>query len=223
MEIKHNKKKQEMRRDPVLEGIVKAKELATENSNRLIVILAAILLAAGGYFAYTHVKKQSIGKAQEAFGAAMIAYSARDTAKAVETLTLVVDNHRGTPQAGYAAYLLGDMYLGAGKYDQAIKWLDIATRRTNAGFVSGEALEALAVCYEATGDLEQAVEYYRLALGDERISYRFPAIRWKLALVLFRSDQPDEAKRYCEELVGDTLAGEYRAKAENLLAENRLL
>jgi tetratricopeptide (TPR) repeat protein len=225
LEIKRTKKskKEELRSDPVLEGIIKAKEAARENSSRLIVALAVLLLAIGGFAGYSYVKKQGLRKAQEAFGAAMVAYNAQDTAKAVEALTLVVDNHRGAPQGGYAAYLLGDMYMAAGKYDQAITWLDIAAGRRNAGFVAGEAVEALAMCYEATGDLEQAVEHYRRALEDERISYRFPAIRWKLALVLFRDGQADRARPYCEQLVQDTLAGEYRQKAENLLAENQLL
>ncbi|MBD3316366.1 MAG: tetratricopeptide repeat protein [Chitinivibrionales bacterium] len=227
MEIKRSKKKQEKKQeqgaDPVLEGIIKAKEYATENSNRLIAVVAVVVLVIGGIYGYSHIKKQNLRAAQEAFGSAMIHYNAQDTAKAIDALALVAENHSGSPQAGYAAYLLGDMHLADAKYDQAITWLEVATKRENAGLVSGEALELLAVAHEAKGDVKKAEQYYRRALEDRSISYRYPAIRWKLALLLFRNGIPDEAKQYCEQLVQDTTAGEYRQKAENLLAENQLL
>ncbi len=223
MEIKYSAKKQEMRHDPVMEGIVNARKYVTENSNTLLSVVIVILLVISGFAAYTHVKRSGEKRASEAFGKAMIAYTEQRTGDAVEGLSLVADKHRSAPQAAYAAFMLGHLYLGQGNYDEAITWFDVAAGHKNAGFVAGEALEGLAACFEAKENYEQALDYLQKALKVKTISYRYPAIRWKSALICRSLGRNDEARRWCEDMLSDSLATQYRQKVENLLAEIKVL
>jgi tetratricopeptide (TPR) repeat protein len=221
LQIQYNKKKQEMREDPVLEGIYKAREFAVSHANQLVIALAVVVTIVMATVGYSYVRNQSLEKAQDAFGRAMIAYSAGEQDKAIQALSLVVDNHRQTPHAGYSAYLLGNLYLERSRYDEAIKWFEVAAENDNAGFVAGESTEGLAIAYEAKGEPERALEYYRKVLDDKRVSYRGPAVHWKMALINKQMGRTQEAQQHCESLVSDTvsIAADYRQKAESLLAE----
>lgn len=219
MEIKYSKKKEEMRHDPVIETIVKARAYVVENSSTLLSAVIILLLVFAGFSAYSYVKKSGQRRAAEAFGKAMIAFSGQDRAAAVEALSLVADKHRSTPQAAYAAYLLGHLYMAQQDFSEAITWLEVAAGHAKAGFIGGEALEALAMCYEATGDKERSLEYLQKALKNKEVTFRIPALRWKAALACRSLGRNDESRGYCEQILSDTLAVQYRQKAQNLLAE----
>jgi hypothetical protein len=218
LEIKYSKKKEELRHDPILETILGARSFVAENSNTILSAAIVVLLVVGGFAAYSYVKKAGQRRASEAFGKAMIALTGNNRDDAVVALSLVADKHRNSPQAAYAAFMLGSVYLDQGDYDEAVTWLDVAANHKKAGFVAGEALEALATCFEAKQDLEQAVEYLQRALKTKSVAYRYPALRWKLALLSQQMGRDDEVRRYCTEILSDTLATQYRQKAENLLA-----
>ncbi|MBD3392862.1 MAG: tetratricopeptide repeat protein [Chitinivibrionales bacterium] len=223
MEIKYSKRKQELRSDPVMEGIVNARDFVRENSNTLLSVVIVALLVVGGFAAYTHVKRSSQERAADAFGKAITAYAAGNNARAVEAFSLVADKYRSAPQAAYAAYILGHLYLGQGNFDEAATWFEVAVNHKNGGFVSGEALESLALCYEAKNDLARAFEYLQKALAEKSVKYRHPAIRWKLALLSRKMGRHEQMRQYCQAILSDTLASQYRQKAENLLAELKVL
>jgi tetratricopeptide (TPR) repeat protein len=219
LDIKYSKKKEEMRHDPIIEFIVKARTYAGENSSTLLSVLVVILLVVAGFSAYSYVKKSGQRHATDAFGKAMMAYVGSNRVEAVEALSLVADKHRNTAQAAYAAYLLGQTYLMQEDYKEAITWLEIASRNAKAGFVEGQALESLASCYEATQDYERSVEYLQKALKTRSAGFRYPAIRWKAALACRQLGRNDETRQYCRDILSDTLAVQYRQKAENLITE----
>jgi tetratricopeptide (TPR) repeat protein len=219
--ITYSKKKQEMRHDPVMESIMGAREWLVKNRTVVTSATFGVLFVAIIAMVLFSVRTASMQKAQEAFGRAMVAYVDRDEAKAVELLTSVADNNKHTPQAAYSAYLLGSLYLAQDKYDEAIEWLQSVASRHDAGFVPGEALEALGMAYEGKGDLQNAVKYYGKALGDDRVAYRQDAVRWKLALIKQQQKEYGEATALCQKILADTLAADLHPKAEQLIAEIR--
>lgn len=223
MEIKYNKKKQEAKSDPVLESLLKTRQTIKNNSSSIVATLIIAVLLVGGYLGYSYFRKQSISKAQEAFGEAMIAYQA-DPAEAIDNFSQVVDAHANTPQAAYSALMIGDILMNQRQYDEALSWLEKAARAdVKTGFVAGQAREALGVCYEAKGDYDKALDAFSKVLSDENVAYRHASVRWKMALINKKTGKLDASRSQCEKLAADTAAGEYSQKAKNLLAELRIM
>jgi tetratricopeptide (TPR) repeat protein len=232
MEIKYSKKKQEMRKDPVYEFIMRAKDGFVGQSNIIMGVTVGIVLVLGGVMIYNSVKKSGNQKAQEAFGKALIAYEAGSTGtngenlyKAVEAFKAVVDNNKGAPQAIYSAYILGNVFYRQQRFDEAITWFNAAlSKNPHSGFVGAGALEGLADCYEAKGNLDEALSHLKKALDDQRLKYRAPEIEWKIALINKNLRKFEDAKGMCRKLASDTTsaAAVYKQKAENLLTEIRI-
>jgi hypothetical protein len=219
LEIKYSKKKEDLRKDPVMDGLMAGRKYLSENANTLLSVGIAVLLVFGGFAAYTRVKQSGQRKAQDALGKAMIMYEERKEAEAVEAFSLLADEHRRTPQAAYAAFMLGHLYLGRGNIDEAVSWFEVAASHKHAGFVSGEALEGIADCYDAKDDLDKSLDYLKKALKNKNYTYRYPALRWKTALLCQRTGKYDDARQYCKDLLADTTATEFRQRARNLLVE----
>jgi len=218
--IQYSKKKEELRHDPVMESIIRAKQFVEQRASYFTGGLIAVLFVVAFVFIYQSMRKSSVEKAQEAFGRAMSAFSSRDEEKAIELLTVVSDNHKHTPQAVYSAYILGTIFINRGQHDQAIEWLKLAvSKRTDVGFAGAAALEALATAYEAKEDYDNAIAYGEKALNDRRLSYRRPEIRWKLALMQKNLNRFDEARRFCDQVLADTLAVDLHQRVRNLRVE----
>jgi tetratricopeptide (TPR) repeat protein len=221
LNITYSKKKQEMRHDPIMESLLDVKNWLAKNNTVLASVALALVFILVVGAVYMTIRRSSIEKAQEGFGKAMSAYVRGDEAKAVELFTNVADNNKSTPQAAYSAYIIGSIYLNQDKYDEAIEWLSQVANRNDAGFVPGEALEALGTAYEGKGDIDNAKKYYDKALADNRAAYRHPAIRWKIALLDNQLKQFDNAKNQCRKILSDTLAVEFHSRAQQLMAEIR--
>lgn len=233
MEIKYSRKKQEMRSDPVMEFIIQARDFFMGQGNVIMGITVGVLLVLGGVTIYNSVKKSSTHKSQEAFGKALIAYeassvnttsAAENLDKAVESFKTVVDNNKNSPQAIYSAYILGHIFLRQQRYDESITWFNAAVSTgTQTGFVGASALEGLASCYEAKGNLQEALKFLKKATLDDRLKYRGPELAWKAALLSKELKSYGEAKEFCQKIIADTVsaAAGYKQKAENLLTEIR--
>lgn len=218
MNIKYNKKKEALRKDPVMEYFLKIIDTAQKNSNSLISGLVVLILIVAGIQIFSFTQKSTLGKAQDSFGKAMILYNENSESDAIEMFTFVVDNFKKTQVAAYSAYMLGHINLAKEEYKEAIAWFETASNDNGkTGFIPGGSLEALATCYEAEEELDRALEYFEKALGNKMLSFRYPAIRWKMALINKKLGNKDKVEFYCNEIVSDTLAINYKKKAENLL------
>ena len=219
MNIKYSKKKEELRKDPVLESLEKARVFIKENGNRIVTAIVIAVLIFAGFQIFTYVRKMSIAKAQDSFGRGMILYANGEMDKAVEAFNLVLENHGRTSHAAYGAYMIGYIYLLQENYDNAISYFEkTLANKKNIGFIRGQSLESLATCYEAKGDLNKALDYFEKAMEDKTVAYRYPAIKWKMVLINKKLGNNDIVARYCNDLISDTLAVNFKRKAENLLA-----
>jgi tetratricopeptide (TPR) repeat protein len=118
-----------------------------------------------------------------------------------------------------SAHMLGSIFLSMGRYDDAIKWFEVAsTAKKELGFIGGSALEGLAGCYEAKGDIPKTLECLEKALADDRVAYRHGAIRWKMALLYQKSKNLTRAIALCREIIADSTAVDLQPKATNLIA-----
>jgi len=220
LNIKYSKQKQEMREDPVLDSFFKAKDFVQHNVNTIIGVGTVIVFAVGFLFFYGRMRDSTLSKSEDAFGMAMVEYTNHNVEKAVEQFRIVADNHRSTPQGTMSAHMLGSIFFSMGRYDDAIKWFEVAsTAKKELGFIGGSALEGLAGCHEAKGDIAKALEYLEKAIADNRVVYRHSAIRWKMALLYQKSNNLARAIALCREIIADsTAAPDLQPKATNLIA-----
>lgn len=218
MDIKYSKKKQEMRRDPLVEGLARSKAYLNENRQNFTIAAVAILLVALGVVFFTQMRGAAVRRADESFGKAVLAYTAGDTTVAVELLTSTFNDHQKTPHAAYSALMLGSHMLTQGRYKEALAWYEGASESGNSGFVAAAALEGISAAHEGLGDYQQARQYLRRALDDKRLDFRKPALRWKLALIERELNETGEALQLCEDIVADSLATPYHQNAKNMLA-----
>ena len=219
LNIKYSKQKQEMRDDPVLDLVFKAKSFIVKNLNGMIGVVVVVVFAFGFLAIYSQMRKASLEKAEEAFGSAMIEYNNKNIEKAIEGFRMIADNHRNLPQGAQSAYMLGSISLTLNRYDEAIQWFNaIPLNDKKLGFISGEALEGLAGSYESKGDIPKALEYLDKAIKNDQIKYRHNAIRWKMALLYQKTSKNALSEALCKEMLSDTTIGDMRQSVENLLA-----
>jgi len=203
--------------DPLVSGVVKAREFFSKNGTVIMVCCAAIVVLLGGALIYNNMRESNIKKAQEIFGVGILDYNADRFDQALASFGTVANDYRSTPIGAMSAFMMGSVYLQQGNVDQAVTWFEAAVSTGGTGgFVKGQALEGLAAAYEEKGDIAAAVRSLERALGDKKTAHRHAAIRWKLALL--NRDNPGAASAQCKALIADTLAGSYHQKAENLLA-----
>ena len=219
MNIKYSKRKEELRRDPVIESFVKGRVFIKDHGNRIMTSIVIVVLVFIGFQIFNYIKESRLSKAQDDFGRAMIVYSEGDMAKAIEAYNMVIENYKKTSHAAYSAYMIGNINLLKENYDGAIDYFEKAvSNKKNSGFIQGQSLEGLATCYEAKGDLTKSLQYFEKTLNNKTVAYRYPAIRWKMALINKKLGIDDKVFHYCKEIISDTLALDLKKKAENLLA-----
>ncbi|KMQ50883.1 hypothetical protein CHISP_2234 [Chitinispirillum alkaliphilum] len=218
MNIKYNKKKQELKSDPVITALVKAKEFVLKNNTAVIGGLVVILFVLVGVLLFNRAKESSIRQAQEMFGLAVLEYNQNNLDEAISYFGDAANSFSHTPQGKMSAYMLGGIYYSQDNFDEAIKWFERAvSNKSSSGFIGAQALVGLGVSHEASGNSAKAMEYYRRALRDDRIAFQHPSVRWKMAL-LSRSENSELATELCKELISDTTATYYHQEAKNLLA-----
>jgi len=224
VEIQYNKKKKDMKSDPLVDSISASRDFIQKNNRQIITFLTIVVLVAGAYFLYSSLQKQRSARAQEAFGKAMVSFSGQDAQKTAELLSAVIDNYKGTAQAAYSAYLLGSELLKRNQTEQAIDKLSIAASSgRKAGFVGAAALEGISVAYEAQGNPSEALRYLDKAIAEKSLGYRVPQLKWKKALLLKSSQSFSEATALCDDLLTDTLAVDLHQKVKNLKTELNIL
>lgn len=217
LNIKYNKQKQELREDPVLDGLIKTKELIRKHNNAVFGILTVIVVIGALTMGFNYFKKSRISRAREEFGQAMVTYGDQKMTEAIDQFRVVAENYRGSVTGTMSAYMLGSILYQQGRYDEAITWYEAVNKGANVGFINAQAYEGLAACYEVKKDTAAALENIDKALADDRISYRHGALRWKAAL-LSRTGDAGKAISLCEAIISDTLATEQHQNAEFLKA-----
>lgn len=219
MNIKYNKKKEELRKDPVLESIGKTRAFVVKNSNIVISSLLVLIFIFAGFQIFSYFKKTGMLKSQEAFGKASMLYKLQEYDKAIDAFKLVIENHGKSPHALYSSYMIGQILLSNSDYDEAISYFEkVSSAKKNTTFLRGESLVGIGTCYEAKGEFEKSLKYFQEALNDENVKYRHPAIQWKMVLINKKLGKKENVVYYCNKLVSDTLMTDYKKKAENLLA-----
>ncbi len=221
MEIRHNKKKEEMRHDPVLDAVADVRSYVENNRNIVLGAVGVLVAALVVVQVVLFVNKQNQAKAADLLGKAELMYlQDPGSARTTEALSQVSARYSGTVHAVYSEFLIANEAYRKGQFDLALTHFEKAANGSgDAGFVRGEAVEGIGKCHEGKGDYEGAATYYNKVLADKSMAYRHPEILWRMALINQKLSRNDKATEFCAKILADTAAFAYRQKAASLSAE----
>lgn len=169
-----------------------------ENNTKLVVIvLAALVLAAGGYFGFRWwVDKQDLQAQQEMFQAVRyfeadsLDLALKGTAN-VAGFETIMEEYSMTPAANLANYYAGVIYLKQGKFPLAV--FHLKEFKSNDLLVQARAYSLLGDAYMEQNDFDNAASAYHKATTYNPNKYFTPSYLMKEALAYEKLNQNDKA------------------------------
>lgn len=193
------------------------------------VLIAAILLIGGILFFQINTQNQN-EKAQEEMFQAVYFYEQDSVDFALNGdginpgFLQIVDEYPRTDAANLANFYIGSIYLSEKKFEDAISHLEKFS--SDDYLVQAKAYSLLGDAYLDSGDLDEAISYYRQAANHKPNKYFTPKYLYKLAIAYEEAGQIEEAiETYTEieekyyESFEYTGARKHKARLEGLAAK----
>lgn len=137
--------------------------LAQAKRRQVTIAGAVILVVAGGIWFARAARENKIAFAARELRNAQSAIAAGNAALAISDLSRIVRTYGGTPAAGEAALLLGQLRMGRGEVDAATTELRNFLDRGPDDRFRAPAYGLLGSALEQAGKFGEAAEAYRLA------------------------------------------------------------
>jgi tetratricopeptide (TPR) repeat protein len=184
-----------------------------ENQKSLTIIVGAIIVAVGIYFAFTkwYLKPLEEDAQKEMYIAER--YFEKDSfnvalngSGSYPGFLAIIDDYGLTKSANLAHYYAGICYKNMGKYSEAIEYLKKFD--SDDQMLSNVALGSIGDCYAELGDLDEAIKYYKRAAKNVKNDFTSPIYLmragvlleskgdYKSALEVFETIQNDFSKTY---------------------------
>jgi tetratricopeptide (TPR) repeat protein len=148
--------------------VAKAKDFWSRYSKPLMIVSAAIILLAGGYYGYkSFIKAPKETKAAEAMFRAEEFYRMDSVNKALngdgqyQGFLKIIDKYGGTDAGNLASFYAGSCYLKLDQNDKAIKYLKKFS--TSSKPVQARAYKLLGDAHADLGKNADALDYYKKA------------------------------------------------------------
>lgn len=183
----------------VEQAFSKTEQYIEQNKKSLTVIIGAIVVLVGGYFAYkywyvTGEEKQ----AQAEMYKAELFYEQDSLDKAIAGFTEVVDNYGITPSGNLAEYYLGMSLLKKGDFENAIEHL--SEFKSNDQIVGPLATGAIGDAYMELGNTEEAISYYLKAADQSKNNFTSPVFLKKAGMAYENAGKHEDAVRVYEQI-----------------------
>jgi tetratricopeptide (TPR) repeat protein len=188
--------------EPILdveEALGKTEHYINENKKSLSIILGAIVLLLGAFFAWKYLYMKPLAEEAQAKIFWAEKWFEKDSLnKAInghgDTLGFakVVDEYGNTPSGNLAHYYLGICYRAKGNYKDAIK--QFQDYDGNDQVVSSIATGSIGDCYMEQGNAEEAISFYVKAASANHNNFTCPLYLKKAGLAY------EDQKNYSEAL-----------------------
>ncbi len=187
----------------VQESISRAEQYIEENKQSLSIIIGAVIVLVGGYFAWT---KLYIAPLEEEAQSQMFMaerYFEKDSLdKAINGdgqfygFKDIIENYGPTPTGNLAHMYLGLCYLNKGQFEDAITELKEYDNGDDM-MLGPVSLGAIGDAYSELGNAEDAINYYKKAASANQNSFTTPIYLMKAAgLFEDKNDYTNSLKLY---------------------------
>lgn len=176
----------------VTETVGKTEKFFEKNQKLITIVLVAIIVVIGGYFANKYLIAQpKAEKASAEMFAAIQHFGTEEWQIALDGdgnyagFLEIVDNYGSTPQGSLAAHYAGICYIKLGDKENALKYLAKydAASGAPAEIVNAQNIGLQADIIADGGDLAKAAELYRKAVAESANSLTAPFYLKKLGQV----------------------------------------
>ncbi|MCB0381272.1 MAG: tetratricopeptide repeat protein [Flavobacteriales bacterium] len=210
----------------VQEVYSKTEHFIDNNKKTLSIVVGAIVVVIGIYFAYTkmYIAPMEI-EAQSSMFMAEKYFEKDSLDKAIngdginDGFVDIIENYGGTKSANLAHYYLGICYLKTGLYEEAID--ELSSFSSNDIMISSIALGAIGDAHMELGNLDDAIKYYEKAANNNENELTTPMYLFKAGIVYEEQGDFNKAfdnyttikNDYAESSEGRTIE-KYLARAE---------
>ncbi len=212
-------KKHKIKEDHFIERIFELGQMARQYSRQLstggVAILVVLLI---GFFAFKSNQSRTV-RAQESFGAAMIAYESGDMGKTVSSLTATLTRYRKTSYGAMSSFMLGSISYNQKDYGRAREYYNKTVKEyAQYEFLKGSALHGLANCAVQEKNYAEAVRLAEQFLKDCPKHFLAPEVLLTMGDCQMKLGNAQKAKDAYSRIVSEHPQSIQNATARNLLA-----
>ncbi|MBS1489113.1 MAG: tetratricopeptide repeat protein [Bacteroidetes bacterium] len=176
-----------------------------QNPKIIIGIVAAIVLAVGGYFGWNHYISSQENEAQKEMFQAIRYFEADSLNLALNGdgnnlgFKQIIDEFSITPAANLANFYAGMIHLKQGKYALAIYYLE--DYKANDLLIQPRAYSLIGDAYMEQNDYENASKWYNKAASYKATKEFTPSYLMKAALAYEKLNQKEKAIEVYQKLI----------------------
>lgn len=186
----------------------KTEQYIHENKKSLAIIIVAIVVIVGGYFAFQnfYLGPQELEAQKEMFMAEKY-FETDSLDKAINGdgvnygFVDIISEYGSTPSGNLAHYYLGICYLKKEMYEEAIE--ELSSFSSNDILVSSISLGGIGDAYMELGDTENAIRYYKKAAENKANELSSPIYLMKAGLAAEKMGDYKEAVELYETIKKD--------------------
>lgn len=171
-----------------------------ENARVVTIVLAVVVLAGVGALWFTSQQRQLESQATARFNQVQQTVASGNTQLAIRDLQTYLDRFGGTRAAAQARLLLGGILLDQDRGDEAIEALgDLPDDPDEPFGLAAARLKAAA--FEATGNVDDAVDTYRRIADRARFPFERREALADAARLRLDNGEPDRAASLYEQVI----------------------
>ncbi len=219
--------KKQQQEDEVLvdvgQSLSNAEKYFEENKQTISIIVIALVVLVGGYFAYNEYYKKPLEKeAQVAIFSAQQSLEADSLQAALDGTNGnmgfldVADEFGGTKAGNLANYYAGVAYLNLGQFENAIEYLDKFS--SDDPILSVIAKGAMGDAFLELNQPEEALDYYTKAVNGEDNNFVVPIYLQKAAILAEAEGKLDVSKKHFTRIKKDFPKSPEALSADKYLA-----
>jgi len=196
-------RREEKLKEDQLVDIVEVKDKTTDfferNKAMILGVIGLLVLAVAAFVIFnSFIKtpkeksaKTAIFRAEQQFARDSFALALENPGGGFEGFLDIIDQYNGTKAANLAKYYAGISYLNLGRYEDAIEYLK--AYKANGDITPIMKNGALGDAYAETGELDQALSFYKKAANAEDNEFLSPYYLKKYGMLSQKQGKNDEA------------------------------
>ncbi len=206
------------------QSLTKTEMYIEENKNSLMIIILAVIVLFGGYYAYQNfIVKPKATDAQNALFTAEDYFKGGKYDLALngdgqdEGFLVIADEFSGTKAGNLANAYAGLSYAKQGDFESAIEYLE--NYSNNGSSLAPMVTSALADAYAETGNLDKALSTYNSAIAMNTNKFTKPVLLTKAAIVAEKLGDTDKAKSLYQNIADNYKTSREGQNALKMLAK----